>query len=181
MKVRALTLRWAWTTLGALACFALLAWMDLRLKAQTGYGTVDLQKTSSAQDINVIIDRWLTRDHAAAAGFSLGFDYLFMPLYGFAFYFSGLIARDWIAAKSGLLRRALTLVSAVPLAGAICDAVENALESTMLISGASDRMAQLAFMATNAKSICFFTGLALFVLALLSFLVRRRKPASAGA
>lgn len=179
MKIRLLTFRWAWTTLAAIAAFAVLAWLDLRLKAHTGYGTVDLQKVTTAQGVNAIASRWVTRDHAATAGFSLGFDYLFMPLYGFAFYYSGLIVRDWIGTKPGLVRRVLTLVAAVPLAGAIADAVENALEAKMLIAGADDGTAQIAFLATNAKLICFFVGLALLVLALLSFLAKRRKPAGA--
>ncbi|MBI3675905.1 MAG: hypothetical protein HY243_04735 [Proteobacteria bacterium] len=177
MKIRLLTFRWAWTTMGALAAFAVLAWLDLRLKAHTGYGTVDLQKVATAQGFDAIVNRWLAHDDAATAGFSLGFDYLFMPLYGFAFYYSGLIVRDWIGAKAGLIRRVLTLVAAVPLAGAVADAVENALETKMLIAGADDRTAQIAFLATNAKSSCFFVGLALLVLTLPSFLAKRRKPA----
>jgi hypothetical protein len=179
MKIRLLTFRWAWTTLAAFAAFAVLAWLDTRLKAQTGYGTVDLQKVATADGFNAIAGRWLARDHAATAGFSLGFDYLFMPLYGLAFYYSGLIVRDWIAAKPGLLRRLLNLVAAIPLAGAVADAVENALEAKMLIAGADDMTAQIAFLATSAKMICFFVGLALLALALSSFVIRRRKSAPA--
>lgn len=179
MKIRALTFRWAWTTFGAVACFALLVWMDTRLKTQTGFGSLDLQKAATAQDFNVVADRWLTRDHAAAAGFNLGFDYLFMPLWGFAFYYSGLLVRDWIAVKPGLLRRLLTLISAVPLAGFLCDMIENGLEAKMLIAGADDRTAQIAFLATNVKSTTFLVGLGLLVLALLSFMFKRNKPAVA--
>ena len=57
----------------------------------------------------------------------------------------------------------------VPLAGALCDAAENALEFSMLVNGATDEMAALAYRATNAKMVCFYVGLLLLAVALAGF------------
>ena len=43
MSIKTLYARWAWTTLAAVAVFAVLAYIDLKLKAESGFGTVDLQ------------------------------------------------------------------------------------------------------------------------------------------
>jgi hypothetical protein len=164
---------WRWTSLGAIASFAVLALVDSWLKAATGFGTLDLQKVATAAGFIPIIAAWAAPNHAAGAGFGLGFDYLFMPLYGAAFYFGAIVARDAFAPKPGLLRRAMTLLAAVPIAGALFDAVENGLETFILTHGPTDLLAGFAYQATSAKSICFFIGLALWVFGLASLFGRR--------
>ena len=150
--------------------------LDTRLKAPTGYGTVDLQKVATADGFARIANAWIARPDAALAGFNLGFDYLFMPLYGFAFYYGALAARDAFA-KAGVLAPLVHAAAAVPLAGAIFDAVENALETVMLMNGPTDSVAAIAFTATNAKMICFYVGLGLSLLGVAG-LFRRKKAQS---
>ena len=177
MKVNRLTFRWAWTSAAAIAVFAVLAAVDTRLKAHSGFGTLDLQKVATADGFTRIAGAWIARPDALLAGFNLGFDYLFMPLYGFAFYTGALIARDGFAG-TGVFRRVFTLLAAIPLAGAIFDAVENTLETSMLVNGATDSLVAIAHIATGAKSICFFIGLALWLLGIAG-LLRRKKAQSA--
>jgi len=176
MKIRTVTFRWAWTSLAAIAVFAVLAALDMRLKAHTGYGSVDLQKVTTARDFARVTGAWIARPDAALAGFDLGFDYLFMPLYGFAFYYGALLARDAFAA-SGFLRRTVTLIAAVPLAGAILDAGENALETYMVVTAPTDSLAVLAHAFTQGKFICFYVGFAFWLLGIAG-LFRRKKAAS---
>ena len=49
------------------------------------------------------------------------------------------------------------------------DAVENALEFSMMIRGANDSLARLAFLATSLKTVCFTVGLVLLAAALAGF------------
>ena len=98
-----------------------------------------------------------------------------MPLYAMAFYFSAILAREAFAPKRGLRRRAIDYLGFVPLVGAIADAVENALEYSMLAGTADDGTAQMAFLATNIKTTCFFVGLALLVAGTIGWM-KLRKP-----
>lgn len=173
MPLKILLRRWAWTTLLALAAFGLLFYLESDLKAATGYGTVDLQSVQTALEFKRTFAAWIARQHSAMAGFSLGFDYLFMPLYGFSFFYSGIITREAFAARKRLARRLLNYLALVPLAGALADAVENALEFTMMIDGPTDQLAQLAYRATSAKTICFYVGLVLLAVAFAGFLKLR--------
>ncbi|HEV2563200.1 MAG TPA: hypothetical protein VGT78_13760 [Rhizomicrobium sp.] len=174
MTVKALYFRWAWTTIAAIAVFAVLAYVDLKLKAETGWGTVDLQKVWTANGVRAITIAWLARRDAAMAGFNLGFDYLFMPLYGFAFYYGTIAARLAFAPKPGGFRRIMTLLAAVPLAGAIFDCVENALETAMFVGTPTDQLAAISYAATNAKMTCFYIGAAMSLLGLVGVFVKRK-------
>jgi hypothetical protein len=107
-------------------------------------------------------------------GFSLGFDYLFMPLYAFAFFYSGLIVRERFTPKPGLARRAVQFAAAIPLAGMLFDAAENALETRILISGPTDQLASLAYSATQVKLVCFYIGLLLLIGAIVARLMRQK-------
>jgi hypothetical protein len=180
MTVQELYRRWAWTFAAAVAVFAVLAYVDLKLKAETGWGTVDLQKVWTANGVRAITIAWLARRDAAMAGFNLGFDYLFMPLYGFAFYYGTIAARLAFAPKPGGLRRIMTLLAAVPLAGAIFDCVENALETAMFVGTPTDQLASISYAFTTAKMTCFWVGAAMSLLGLVG-LFRRKKPEPAEA
>jgi hypothetical protein len=169
VPLKTLLRRWEWLTLLAIGAFAVLYFLDVGLKSATGYGTVDLQSAQTAADFKRIVFAWIVQAHTATAAFSLGFDYLFMPLYGFAFFYSGIIVREAFFPKKGWPRRIMNYLALVPLAGALADAAENALEFSMLVSGASDRVAELAYRATNAKTICFTVGLVLLAAALAGF------------
>jgi len=178
MRLSSLIRLWFWVTLMAVAAFAVLYVLEQRLKAATGFGTLDLQSAQTALDCKRAFAAWIAREHAATAGFSLGFDYLFMPLYAMSFYFSAMLAREAFAPKKGLFRRLIDYLGFVPLIGAIADAVENALEFSMLSNGATDASAYTAFIASNIKSACFYVGLALLVAGVAGVLKLRRPKAA---
>ena len=70
--------------------------------------------------------------------------------------------------RPGRLRRILTMLAAVPIAGALLDAAENALQLSMMLSGATDQLARIAFTISNAKWVAVYVGLALLLGALLA-------------
>jgi hypothetical protein len=166
--------RWAVTTVLAGCVFAVLAWSDLRLKALSGFGTADLQGFSTATEYRQAFLVWPSL-YAVRAGFNWGLDYLLMPLYAAAFFYSGIIAREAFAPRPGRARRTLTLLAAVPIAGAVLDAAENGLELAMMLSGASDRLARIAFIVSNAKGMALMVGLALLLGAVLAQVQDRQK------
>ncbi len=174
MRLSSLIRLWGWTTLLAVVAFAILAITDHKLKMDTGFGTADLQSAQTAMDFKRIFAAWIARPHAAAAGFGLGFDYLFMPLYAMSFYFSAILAREAFAPKRGLARRVIDYLGFVPLLGALADAAENALEFSMLIGGADDATAHAAFLATSVKWVCIAVGLALLVAGIAGAIKLRR-------
>ena len=175
MRLKTLIRLWLWVTILAVAAFAVLAYYESVLTAQTGVNTRSLQFAQTAMDFKRIFAAWIARPHAAMAGFSLGFDYLFMPLYAMSFYFSAMLAREAFAPKRGLLRRTIDYLGFVPLIGALADAVENALEFSMLAGGADDATARAAFLATNVKMTCFYVGLGLLV-AGIAGVIKLRRP-----
>ena len=164
---KALNARWAWTAGAAFAVLAALNLLEGVLRARTGFGTVDLQFVSSGWGIRVIMDHWVRPPDSVLAGFSLGLDFLFMPLYGAALFFGAIVALDRFAPRPGRLRRIMTLLAFAPVAAAICDAIENALELAMLNGGPTDALARLALEATAAKYAGIAIGLALSVAGLV--------------
>jgi hypothetical protein len=175
MRLRTLIRLWLWVTLMAIAAFVVLAVLEQRLRAATGFGTLDLQAAHTAMDYKRAFAAWIAREHAGTAGFGLGFDYLFMPLYAMSFYFSAMIAREAFTPRRGLWRRVVDYLGFVPLAGAIADAFENGFEFSMLSGGATDGMASAAFMATSIKTTCFYVGLVL-LLAAVAGAIKLRLP-----
>jgi len=159
--------RWAVATVLAALVFAVLAWSDLCLKSLSGFGTADLQGFSTADQYRQAFVAWPSR-YAVRAGFNWGLDYLLMPLYAAAFFYSGIVAREAFVPRPGRLRRILTLLAAVPIAGALLDAVENALQLGMFLSGATDQVARVAVSVSNAKWVAIYVGLALWLGALLA-------------
>lgn len=160
-----LTRRWAISSDLAALVFAVLAWSDLRLKSLSGFGTADLQGFATADQYRQAFMVWPSR-YAARAGFDWGLDYLFMPLYAAAFFYSGILVREAFAPKPGRLRRILTILAAVPIAGAVLDAVENGLQITLMVSGLSDQLARIALSVSNAKGVAIYVGGALWLGAL---------------
>jgi hypothetical protein len=178
IPVRSLNRRWAWTGICALGAFAVLAVLDTRLKSATGYGTADLQRAASVDDVNLILVAWSTSRRAILAGFNLGFDYLFMPLWGFALFYGGLAARERFAPRPGTARRIWMFLSAVPLAGMLLDAVENATELGWIMQGVTERTVMIGSTATDAKWLCVIVGLALSLAGLAGkFIPQKTKTA----
>lgn len=174
IPVRSLNQRWAGTSLCAIGAFAVLAILDTKLKSATGYGTADLQRATTVDDVNLILVAWSTSRRAILAGFNLGFDYLFMPLWGFALFYGGLAARQRFAPNPGTARRLLMFLSAVPLAGMLLDGVENATELGWVMQGVTEKTVMIGSTATDAKWLCVFVGLALSLVGLIGKFIPKK-------
>ena len=159
--------RWILASVLGAIVFAVLTWLDFRLKSLSGFGTADLQGFSTAQDYRRAFLVWPSL-YAVRAGFIWGLDYLLMPLYAVAFFTSGILTREAFAPRPGRLRRILTLLSAVPIAGAVLDGIENALQFTMMLSRPTDDLARIAFTISNAKWMALYVGLGLWLGAMLA-------------
>ena len=171
---QALVRRWELCTVAAAIVFAAVAWSDYRLKVLSGASTLDLQGFNTAVQYHWAFLHWPAR-YAVRAGFDWGFDYLLMPLYAAAFFYSGILTREAFAPRPGALRRILTLLSAVPIAGAVLDAAENALQLHQMLSGPSDQLARIAFTISNAKWMAIYVGLGLWLGAILARQQERQK------
>jgi len=171
---QALTRRWAVSSVLAALVFAVLAWSDLRLKSLSGFSTTDLQGFSTAGQYRQAFMAWPAHD-AVRAGFNWGLDYLLMPLYAAAFFYSGILCRETFAPGPGRRRRILTLLAAVPIAGAALDAAENALQLTLMFSGLSDPLARIALSVSNAKWMAIYAGVALWLGALWAWQQERQQ------
>lgn len=153
---KALNSRWAWTSGGAIAVLVVLNLSDTWLRARSGYGTADLQYMPVTLFYGAIV-AWSNLPNAVLAGFNLGFDFLLMPLYAAALFYGSVSAADRFAPRNGRLRRLLFLMAMAPVAAAIFDACENALQLAMLINGPNPTLAAYAMQATTAK----FAGIAI--------------------
>jgi len=171
----ALMSRWAWSTALAGLVFAILFALDLRLKARAGVGTADIQAFTTAAQFRAAFWAWAPEPYALQAGFDLGFDYLLMPLYAVSFFYSGIIAAEVFAPRPGGLRRIVLLAAMVPLAGALCDAAENAVQLYMFFEGATDSLARAAYTLSNAKTMALMVGAILLVAAFAARVSSRRR------
>ncbi len=172
--------RWEISTLFALLAFGVLVAVDTNLKARSGLGAADIQGFALAAQYRLAAVAWSQPSLALQGGFALGFDYLFMPAYAASFFFSGILAREAFAPRPSRFRRLLTLLAAVPIAGAVLDAIENGLELWLLLNGGSDAMARLAYTISNAKMMAIYVGLVLLAGAFLARVQERQARKQAG-
>jgi hypothetical protein len=168
---------WVWSTGLGLAVFAAVAGMDLWLKSLTGVSTTDLQGLSSAAQFRLAFHAWAPEPYAVRAGFNLGLDYLLMPLYAVSFFLSGVIVAENFTPGRSPFRRYVLMAAMVAPVGAVLDAVEKALQLTMLLTGATDGMARIAFNISNAKTVAITVGMALLIAALVAKLGMRKTKA----
>jgi hypothetical protein len=166
---------WIWSTGLGLAILGILAVLDMKLRALSGVGTADLQSLTSAVQYRAAFWAWTQPGYALRAGFNLGFDYLLMPLYAISFYFSAIILLQVLPPR-GRLHRLVAAVAVVPLLGAACDAIENALQLWMLLNGPSDGLARIAAGASNIKYAALIVGVLLLVGAVMALVAQRKKP-----
>jgi hypothetical protein len=171
---KALNARWALTGGAAIVLLVVLNLLDSVLKAKTGYDTFSLQGVGSGWGIRVIVDHWLSPPDATLAGFLIGLDFLFIPLYGAALFFGALAAIDRFAPPGGRLRRIMTLLALAPIGAAICDGLENILQFYMLTHASTDLTASLALEATAAKWLGILIGLAMTVAALVGRVIKKK-------
>ena len=167
---------WAWSLSGSVLVFGVLLLLDSSLRSLTHLGTADLQQFSTAGQYRAALVFWSRPDFALRAGFALGLDYLFMPLYAVALFCSGLVSQELLAPRLEPFRRVLAVATLVPVLGAILDAIENTLELYLLnLARADDTLAQLAFRISNLKMACIYVGLALLLLALFSLRMKKEE------
>ena len=122
---------------------------------------VDFELAGSVEKAQVIIDAWNPTDQIRA-GFSLGFDYLYMPVY------STTIALACVMA-AGVLRKTAWHITGLLLAwglwiAAVCDATENLALFTELLGNNVAPYPQIA-------QICATIKFGLIVLGLLYVIV----------
>jgi hypothetical protein len=85
-----------------------------------------------------------------------------MLFYGLAFYYSAILAREAFAPRPGHLRRILVLSAAIPIAAVLLDAVEDALEFSIMLLGLDDDWAARAHAVTDAKWVAIYISLLLW-------------------
>lgn len=139
-------------------------------------GIVSFEFARTAANAQAMVDSW---DAAARihAGFSLGFDYLFMPLYsttiGLACLWGGRVLRQrgWrLAALGGWLAWGLWLA-------ALCDAVENVALWRMLEGPVAAPWPGLAWWMATTKFGLILCGFLYFLIALSARLFVRKASA----
>ena len=110
------------------------------------------------------------------AGFNLGFDYLLMPLYAAAFFYSGVVAAEGLAPRPGSIRRVLLAMIWVPVIGALADACENAMQLAMLFHGGvpDGTLVMVSAIADRIKTVALCIGLLLFLGAVMARFQERR-------
>jgi hypothetical protein len=168
--------RWLASSVLAILVFAVLALLDQRLKALSGLSSFDLQQFSSAGEYRITHLAWMAPPYALRAGLDLGLDYLLMPLYAAAFFYAGVIVAG--AVRNPRLKRLAALAAMVPVAGALLDAGENALETWLVLQGASDRLVAIAFALSNAKYAALVVGLVLWAGAVFALVTERKAKAA---
>lgn len=107
----------------------------------------------------------------AAAGFSLGLDYVYLLLYSTTI----ALAIVWLATKNdftGFLLLAANILAWALWLAALLDAVENAALVTMLLNTPADPLPAIAFVCAALKFLLIAAGLLFVVLATLYCLVR---------
>jgi hypothetical protein len=118
----------------AVAGALMLAGRDLRTDAAPN-GILSLQFAGSVEDVGRILQSWSPRARTVAA-FTLGLDYLYMPLYAAGLSFLGatltLAARR--RGRSGLAGW-VAAVAWLPWLAAAADAIENAAALEMVLGG----------------------------------------------
>ncbi|CAN5538821.1 hypothetical protein BH10PLA2_BH10PLA2_06300 [soil metagenome] len=152
---------------------AVLNWIDLPLKtAAAPHGIVSFELAGDAANARTMLDSW---DSPAriAAGFSLGFDYLFLCCYSTSIAFGCV----WAATKLHT-RFAWVVTCGLALAwgqwlAAIFDAVENYALLQQLFHGPDATWTVLAWWCAVLKFVLVILGLGYFLLGLSTWLLRR--------
>jgi hypothetical protein len=131
---------------------------------------VDFELAGSVEKAQTIINAWSETDRIRA-GFSLGFDYLYMPVY------STTIALACIMAAGVRQRRVWQTLGALLAwslwSAALCDAVENLALFTELLGGNVTPYPQVAQICATIKFGLILLGLVYVVVGVVLRLVRK--------
>jgi len=168
---------WLWSTVLGLIVFAVVGGMDLWLKSLTGVSTTDLQGLSSAAQFRLAFHAWAPEPYAVRAGFDLGLDYLLMPLYAASFFLSSVVVAERFTPGKSRFRRYILMAGMVAPVGALLDAIENGLQLDMLLNGATDDLARIAYNVSSAKTVAVTVGVALLITAVVGKIGMRKTRA----
>ena len=110
---------------------------------------------------------WPSR-YAVRAGFDWGLDYLLMPLYAAAFFYSGILAREAFALRGSRLARLLTTLGGRPDRGCDSGCGGKCAPAFHGAVGPTDQLASTAFTVSSAKWMAVYVGLLLLAAALFA-------------
>ena len=131
---------------------------------------VDFELAGSVQKADQIINAWNENDHSRA-GFSLGFDYLYMPIY------STTIALACVMAASVLQRKAWTSIGVLLAWGlwlaALFDATENLALLTELLGNNVAPYPEIAQLCATIKFGLILLGLLYVIVGVVLRLIRK--------
>jgi hypothetical protein len=162
IDTRRLRAKWGWSALLSLIPFGVMGWLDSIVKGAAKFGVLDLQFAGTAEKAGEILGAWTAAGVVPHVAFSLGLDYLFMVLFGAAFFYAALVAREaWPS-----LRGPLTLAAWAGPAAALLDALENAVHAGMVMGLCSPECVSLQYPVTLAKWALVVVGLLVSLLAL---------------
>lgn len=162
IDVAGLRARWTWAGVLALIAFSVMGWVDSVVKEATGLGIMNLQFAATPQRAGEILGVWTAAGMIPHVSFSLGLDYLLMPLYGATFFYGALVAREAFPRQRGVF----TLLAWVgPLAAAL-DMLENAVHAGMVMGMTSPTAVAIQYPATLAKWVLLALGLVIGVIAM---------------
>jgi hypothetical protein len=122
-------------------------------------GIVSYELAGTPAQAQAIVDSWDTRARLVAA-FTLGLDYLFMPVYSTAIALACAWAAARLARRGGRTARLGIWMTAGQWAAAVFDAVENVALTVMLLGGVSEPWPALAAACAAIKFALILAGLA---------------------
>jgi hypothetical protein len=131
---------------------------------------VDFELAGSVPNAQAIIDAWDETDRIRA-GFSLGFDYLYMPVYSTTIALACVLAAGVLKGKAW---RSIALLLAWGLwAAAIFDAIENAALFTVLLGNNVAPYPQIAQICALIKFGLIVAGLVYAAIGLVLRVIKR--------
>jgi hypothetical protein len=124
-------------------------------------GIVSFELAGSAARLQALLDDWHARPPALLyAAFSLGIDYLFMPLYSTVIAFACAIAAEHLRPRAPRIAGVGAALAWGAWLAAACDAVENAALWRALADAPTEARARLALAAATTKFALVVAGLA---------------------
>lgn len=131
----------------------------------TPWGVVSFELAGDEARAQEILDAWApSATHKLWVAFVLGFDYLYLVVYGVAFSFGAATVAAKLANTRPGLSRIARGVAYLQLAAPLCDAVENAGLMAMLVGAGTSPYAALSSGFAIAKFVCLGLALLLFLL-----------------
>ena len=132
---------------------------------------VDFELAGSVPKAQAIIDAWSETDRIRA-GFSLGIDYLYMPVYSTTIALACVLAA--LALKSKVWRSIGLLLAWGLWAAAIFDAIENVALFTILLGNNVAPYPQIAQICATIKFGLILAGLAYVVVGVIAKVAARK-------